>query len=364
LSTSELYIGIMSGTSLDGADAVLVDLQHQPRVLGFASTRFPEPLRALLLRLSQPAESDLHTAALAANELARIYAATLQKLLRKAKIQPADVRAAGCHGQTIRHRPDLGFTIQLQNPALLAELTSIAVVADFRSRDIAAGGQGAPLVPAFHESVFRDTKHDRAIVNIGGISNITLLLRGESALGFDCGPGNMLMDIWSSRGLGCRFDAGGKWAASGDVIAPLLEAMLDERYFAQSPPKSTGRDLFDVKWLEQKLDPNYRAQDVQATLLELTARVIANDIARHAPRCAAVFLCGGGAQNNALVGRLGGLLRGVEVRKTDQLGIPAQQVEAVAFAWLAQQSIDGRAVDLTRVTGARHPAILGAIYPA
>lgn len=354
----------MSGTSLDGADVVLVNLQDKPQVLGFASTPFPSLLRTLLLRLNQPAENDLQTAALAANELARVYAATLEKLLGRAKVRPADVCAIGCHGQTIRHRPDLGFTIQLQNPALLAELTNITVVADFRSRDIAAGGQGAPLVPAFHDRVFRHAMHDRAVVNIGGISNITLLLRGQSAWGFDCGPGNMLMDTWSSRNLGQLFDAGGKWAASGNIIPALLESMLDERYFAEPPPKSTGRDLFSLQWLQRKLDPNYRTQDIQATLLELTARVIANDIARHAPLCSAVYLCGGGAQNKALVARLGGLLSSMQVHKTDQLGIPAQQVEAVAFAWLAQQAMNGKSIDLTLITGARHPAILGAIYPA
>src|SRR5450759_241343 len=354
----------MSGTSLDGADAALVDLKDKPQVLEFASTRFSDPLRALLLRLNQPAENDLHTAALAANELAKVYAATLEKLLDKAKVRPADICATGCHGQTVRHRPDLGFTIQLQNPALLAELTNITVVADFRSRDIAAGGQGAPLVPAFHEWVFRHATHDRAVVNIGGISNITLLLRGHCASGFDCGPGNMLMDAWSSRSLGQHFDAGGKWAASGNIIAALLDSMLDEPYFAESPPKSTGRDLFSLQWLERKLDPNYRTQDIQATLLELTARVIANDIAHHAPLCTEVYLCGGGAQNKALVARLGGLLSSMEVHKTDRLGIPAQQVEAVAFAWLAQQAMNGKSIDLTLITGARHPAILGAIYPA
>ena len=364
MSASTLYIGIMSGTSFDGVDAVLVDLQGKPQVLEFANTPFPDPLRTILLGLNQPAEDDLQTAALAANVLARLYAATLEKLLRLAKVRPADVCAIGCHGQTIRHRPDLGFTIQLQNPALLAELTKISVVADFRSRDIAAGGQGAPLVPAFHDSVFRHATHDRAVVNIGGISNITLLLCGQSAWGFDCGPGNILMDAWSSRGLGRRYDAGGKWAASGNIIAPLLESMLDESYFAGSPPKSTGRELFNLQWLEQKLDPNYRAHDVQATLLELTARVIATDIAHHAPTCTTVYLCGGGAQNKALVARLGGLLTRMKVQKTDHLGIPAQQVEAVAFAWFAQQAMNGKSIDLTRITGARHPTILGAIYPS
>ncbi len=355
----------MSGTSLDGVDAVLVDFQSGAKVLSFVSTPFPESLRTTLLRLNQSSANELHVAALAANELARLYAASVANLLKQTNIHASNVRAIGCHGQTIRHRPDLCFTIQIQNPALLAELASIAVVADFRSRDIAAGGHGAPLVPVFHDSVFRHAAHDRVVVNIGGICNITVLLRGQTAWGFDCGPGNILLDAWTQQCLGRPFDVDGSWATSGNVIAALLKTMQSEPYFSAAPPKSTGRDLFNLKWLEEKnAGENYRAEDIQATLLELTARTLANDITRHAPLCVEVFLCGGGAHNAALRARLGQLLSGITIHKTDDLGIAAQQVEAVAFAWFAQQAVNGVALDLTRITGARHPNILGAVYPA
>jgi anhydro-N-acetylmuramic acid kinase len=364
LSVNTLYIGIMSGTSLDGADAVLVDFHAAPRVVGFASTPYPEELRATILELNRSGDDELHVAARASNDLAGIYAATVQSLLQRADVQAGAIRAIGCHGQTVRHRPDLGFTIQLQNPALLAELTSVTVVADFRSRDIAAGGQGAPLVPAFHESVFRQPERDRVIVNIGGISNITLLLRGQPASGFDCGPGNMLMDAWINRNLAQAFDIDGKWAASGEIIPSLLDALMADGYFSLEPPKSTGRDLFSLAWLEARISSSMRAKDIQATLLELTAVTIASGISRLAPSCAEIFLCGGGANNTALTRRLQGLLPSVQVQTTDALGIPVLQVEAVAFAWFAKQALDGCRTDLTQVTGSSHPTILGAIYPA
>ena len=355
----------MSGTSLDGVDTVLVDCQRGLQVLGFVSAPFPDTLRTTLLGLNQCGNNELHIAALAANELAHLYASAVAQLLQQTNMRPSNVRAIGCHGQTVRHRPDLRFTTQLQNPALLAELTSMPVVADFRSRDIAAGGHGAPLVPAFHDIVFRHAEQDRVVVNIGGMSNITLLLKGQPVWGFDCGPGNVLMDAWSNQCLGSRFDVDGSWASSGTTIPSLLETMLKEPYFSATPPKSTGRDLFNLLWLEDKKgEVKYRAADVQATLLELTAYTLANDIARHAPLCTEVFLCGGGARNAALEKRLGQLLGGKAIHKTDHLGIPAQQVEAIAFAWLAQLAINGEAIDLTRITGAKHPNILGAIYPA
>lgn len=359
-----LYVGIMSGTSLDGVDAAIVDLRDGPKLRGFVSLPFPQGLRETLLRLSQANDNELHTAALVSNQLAELYAAVVNELLTMSKLRAADISAIGCHGQTVRHRPDLGFTIQLQNPALLAELTGIAVIADFRSRDIAAGGQGAPLVPAFHDAVFRHPSLDRAIVNIGGISNVTLLLGGQRVWGFDCGPGNMLMDCWANRYLGQPFDANGRWASSGKVIPSLLIEFLDDSYFAKPPPKSTGRDLFSLTWLDEKVSGTYRPEDVQATLLELTARAISNDIDLHGASCKEVFVCGGGAQSETLMARLGNLMTGRNVKRTDELGIPAQQVEAIAFAWLAREAIDGRPIDLTRATGSRHPNVLGAIYPA
>lgn len=364
MASPTLYIGIMSGTSLDGADAVLVDLQGSPRVLGFASLPFPDDLRKVLLGLHLPAHNELHDALLAANALSRLYADTVSKLLRMAGIERKGVHAIGCHGQTIRHHPELGYTLQLQNPALLAELARITVVADFRSRDIAAGGQGAPLVPAFHDKVFRSMTVDRTVVNIGGISNITFLLRSHPATGFDCGPGNMLMDAWIKRHLNRDFDIDGNWAAGGKAIPALFEALHSDAYFHTPPPKSTGRDHFNLAWLEDKMTPHYAAQDVQATLLELTAQAIAREAVRHASSCAEMYLCGGGALNGALKARLQELLSGVSVQATSQLGIPELQVEAIAFAWLAQQALDGNALDLTNISGALHPAMLGAIYPA
>ncbi len=357
-----LFIGVMSGTSLDGADALLVGFDPQPAVLAFASIPYPESLRVRLLGLHENAPGELEQAALAANECTRIYAAAISELLDRTGIRAADVAAIGSHGQTVRHRPDLGFTLQLQNPALLTELTGITVVADFRSRDVAAGGQGAPLAPAFHDAMFRDPAADRVVVNIGGISNATMLLRGQSAFGFDCGPGNMLMDAWTKRHTGKPFDSQGEWAGTGKVVPSLLATLAAEPYFKLGPPKSSGRDLFNAGWVDRAVDPSLRPQDVQATLLELTAQTIAADIERYAPESGAVYACGGGALNVRLMARLGQLLPKAEVRRTDALGVPAMQVEALAFAWLAKQAVERRPTDLRAVTGAKHPTLLGAVY--
>lgn len=360
-----LFIGIMSGTSLDGADAVLADFAHpQPRSIGTVSVPFPAELRQRLLALSTPGSDGLDPAGACATELAETYADAVLRLARGAGVDAAEIVAIGCHGQTVRHRPDRGYTIQLNNAARLAERTGIDVVADFRSRDIAAGGQGAPLVPAFHDAVFRsDTRH-RVIVNIGGISNATSLPPSLPATGFDCGPGNMLMDAWAQRHLAKPFDEDGNWAATGRIDTELLRRLMDEPYLAQRPPKSTGRELFSEAWLAGRLDGGATPADVQATLLEFTAATVAQSIDRYCGQPEDWFLCGGGARNPQLVARIAELAAPRPVRLTDDLGVPTGQVEAMAFAWLALKCIRREALDLSAVTGAAHPCILGAIYPA
>lgn len=367
---SEIYLGLMSGTSLDGVDGVLLDCgAPSPRVLGHAYRLFSEELRATLLALNHSGADELHRAALAANALARLYARVSADLLRQAGLDAAAVRAIGAHGQTVRHRPGefdgTGYTLQLNNPALLAELTGIDVVADFRSRDVAAGGQGAPLVPAFHQAVFARPGESVAVLNIGGISNLSLL-GAETILGFDCGPGNVLLDAWCRRHTGQAFDAEGAWAASGRVYPPLLAALLAEPFFALAPPKSTGRDLFHAGWLAQRLAPwpALAPADVQATLTELTARCCADALLRHGAGCAQLVVCGGGALNGELMRRLKLHLSGIGVQSSEELGLPPLQVEAAAFAWLARQTVQGQTGSLQSVTGAQGARVLGAIYPA
>ena len=365
MDKDSLYIGIMSGTSLDGADAILADFSAPaPRVLGFVSMPFSAPLRRELLALNSTGNDEIERSQLAANQLADVYALTVASLLKSAGKNAADIAAIGCHGQTVRHRPDLAFTVQLNNPARLAELGGIDVVADFRSRDIAAGGQGAPLVPAFHDGVFRSADETRVVVNIGGIANLTILEPGKPAWGFDCGPGNCLMDAWIAQCQQKTHDDDGAWAAQGQVLAPLLGRMQIETYFNLAPPKSTGRDLFNPGWLLRQLNGDEAPVDVQATLLALTANTIVGNIARHAPGAKRLLVCGGGAHNGALMRQLAARFATGIVEKTDAHGVPAQQVEALAFAWLARKAIKREPVDLTATTGARHATRLGAIYPA
>ncbi len=368
-----LYIGLMSGTSLDGVDAVLADFDTaaRPNVLAHGSAELPAALKSELLALNSAGHNELHRAALSANALVRVYAQLVDHVLQQAAIAPSAVRAMGAHGQTVRHRPQefdgTGYTLQLNNPALLAELTGIDVVADFRSRDVAAGGQGAPLVPPFHQAFFGSVTQTLAVLNIGGISNLTLLdPTRPDLLGFDCGPGNALMDGWCMTHTGQAFDNGGRWAAKGRVHGGLLALMLQERFFSKPPPKSTGRDLFNQTWLDNHLGlfPGLDPQDVQATLTELTAQACARSLLAVAPDCAALVVCGGGARNHHLMARLKAALPHCSVKPSDDYGLPALQVEATAFAWLARQTILGKTASHPSVTGAQGARILGAIYSA
>lgn len=360
-----LFVGLMSGTSLDGADAALVDFSRgAPKTLAFATIPFTNELRDRILALSSPGTDPLELSGTVSTELADLYARAVEAVLVGAGMDRGAVAAIGCHGQTVRHRPDLGFTIQLNDPARLAEITGIDVVADFRRRDMAAGGQGAPLVPAFHEAVFRHPTRSRAVVNIGGISNVTWLPSSGKTLGFDCGPGNVLLDGWARKHIGAQFDEDGKWASGGRTDASLLSRLLDEPFLSSPPPKSTGRELFRLEWLHDRLPADYRTADVQSTLTDFTAHSIVGAIDRFCPSTDEIFLAGGGARNGSLVSRIRGLAKGRPVAPTDTLGVPTAHVESMAFAWLAMKCVNREPVDLTAVTGARHPRVLGAVYAA
>jgi len=371
-------MGLMSGTSMDGVDGVLADLNHpgpSAYVLSRASRPFGAALRQELLALNHPGDNELHRAALAGNALVRLYAEVVADLLESSGLQAAQVTAIGVHGQTVRHRPQefdgTGYTLQLNQPALLAELCGIDVVADFRSRDVAAGGQGAPLVPPFHRAAFGHATEHRGVLNIGGISNVTLLLGAARAadaplIGFDCGPGNALMDAWCHQHTGAPFDDQGRWAAQGNVHPALLAALQDEAFFDKPPPKSTGRDLFNLPWLRQRLAgfESLAAHDVQATLTELTAWACAQALRWSTHSLELLVVCGGGALNDVLMRRLQAALPSTRVCSSAALGVAPTEVEALAFAWLAQQAIMRHTASVASVTGAQGARILGAVYPA
>ncbi len=368
---SGLFIGLMSGTSLDGVDGVLADLSspQQPIWLSHAFVPFDDGLRQRFLALHQPSSDALDMAQRAGLDLARLYARVVHALLSPPGLKPTDIAAIGAHGQTVRHRPkidgDVGYTLQINQPALLAELTGICVVADFRSRDIAAGGQGAPLVPAFHQALWGDPSRPMAALNLGGIANLSLMAPEQPLLGFDCGPGNMLMDAWHQLHRGLPYDAGGAWAASGQVHPALLTDLLSEPFFHQAAPKSTGRDLFHLDWLHAHVQrhPGISPVDVQATLLELTARTCEQALRRYLPAPAEWVVCGGGAFNTALMQRLAQLAPCPVVSSAEK-GLHPSHVEAAAFAWLAQRTLLGLSGNAPSVTGARGARVLGAIYPA
>lgn len=372
------YIGIMSGTSMDGIDAVLAEISDngQTAVLCHKDVPFEKNLKNTYFDLQAPSDNELHKEALAANHLAQHYHLACAAILQEAKLQPSDISAIGAHGQTIRHQPQahdgIGYTKQSLNPALLAELTGIDVIADFRSRDIAAGGQGAPLVPAFHAAQF-GCHEDLAILNIGGIANLSLIPanREEKMIGFDCGPGNVLMDHWVQQSIGQSFDENGQWAAKGQVIEKLLSSMLDDDYFKKAPPKSTGRDLFNPAWLQHHLKINdcltQKPEDIQATLLALTAQSIAQDLKLHGPKTKQLLICGGGINNQQLIAHLKNACAWIpqdNIQSTAVKGVDPQTVEAAAFAWLAWAHQRKQPANLPAVTGAKGLRVLGAHYPA
>jgi len=362
---AEHYVGLMSGTSLDGVDAVLAKINPtgQTRLIHSHYLPYPDSLRSQLLALHAPQPDEIHLSACAANDLARLYAQATNELLQAT---PAVVRAIGCHGQTLRHRPADGYTLQIGNAALVAELTGITVIADFRSRDIAAGGQGAPLVPAFHVQMRHPDIH-RVIANIGGIANISDLPANGAVRGWDTGPGNMLLDAWIKRHHGKHYDSDGAWAASGTVQAKLLDRMLSHDFLKQPPPKSAGREQFNMVWLDALLDEAnqpFTTADVQATLLEFTAISLCNAVKQECNGTQELYVCGGGAHNGLLMQRISASLPGIQVMSTTALGVDPDWVEALAFAWLARQAMHHAPGNLPSVTGARGERILGAIYPA
>ncbi len=373
----ELYIGLMSGTSMDGVDGVLIDLAPGAgfRLLAHHHAPFDPGLRQSLFALNQPGADELHRAALAGNGLALAYAKVATDLLKQSGVAAQRVRAIGAHGQTVRHRPGefdgIGYTCQLLNTALLAERSGIDVVADFRSRDVAAGGQGAPLVPAFHQAAFAMPGRDIAVLNVGGIANITFLPASGDVRGHDCGPGNVLLDLWCEQHTGCPFDADGAWARGGRVSAPLLQAMLNDSYLQRTPPKSTGRDHFNSAWLQRILAgcaPTagpLTPQDVQHTLVQFTARAAAADVLRILPAVQQMLVCGGGALNGCLMDSLRLALPGVDVRAINQVcNMDPMHVEAAAFAWLAQASCEEELGNMPAVTGATDYRLLGAMHHA
>ena len=364
---TEKYIGLMSGTSIDAIDAVLISLDNnKPEILSSHSKPIPDELRRQILALCTSGNNEIEQLAIVDREIAKLSAATVNELLDRCDESANNIRAIGSHGQTIRHMPEAGYTLQIGDPNLIAELTGITVVADFRRRDMAAGGQGAPLVPAFHKAVFTSNTESRVIVNIGGISNISILSTEEKkpVTGFDTGPGNMLMDYWCQKHKGIPFDRSGKWAASGRHNQTLLSAMMTERFFHTPPPKSTGRELFNPEWLTKQLKPfsNLRPEVVQATLCHLTATGIATAIKEYAADTQAVFVCGGGAKNKTLMNILKSQLGGITLSSTHDLGIDPGLVEAVAFAWLARQTLHRASGNLPEVTGAEGLRVLGGIY--
>lgn len=369
MSAEPLYLGVMTGTSLDGFDTILARFTAEgPQVVASAARPFDPTLRAELLALCSPGDNEIERLGIADLRLGEAIGDACLALLKASEVTPDRVRAIGSHGQTIRHRPNQPhpFTLQIGDPNRIAERTGIAVVGDFRRRDMAAGGQGAPLVPAFHRAVLSSTGDPQAVLNLGGIANLTLLSGPQAdVLGFDTGPGNTLLDSWIQRHRAVPFDAGGAWGASGTRQPELLEACLRDPYFSLPPPKSTGRERFNLSWLEQFNPTRWAPEDVQATLAALTVESVARSLAAFAPEPPRRLWLAGGGRHNALLreGFASTLSIQTEVRLIEEAGYDGDQLEALAFAWLAAAHCEGRAGNVPAVTGAQGERVLGAYYP-
>lgn len=365
---SGYFIGVMSGTSLDGIDVVLATINERS-VIQQASLSYPipQPLREAILAICQGQLLTLSQLGHLDTQLGRLFAEAVLAMMHQQKLQATDIIAVGCHGQTVWHEPtgEASNTLQLGDNNQIVARTGITVVGDFRRRDMALGGQGAPLVPAFHSALLAHPDERRIVVNIGGIANISLLFPGEEVRGYDTGPGNMLMDAWISQQCGKPYDADAQWAKLGKVSQPLLQALLSDPWFAREAPKSTGREYFNIHWLAQYLShyPALPPQDVQATLVELTALTIASQV-QNSGGCERLLVCGGGAHNPLLMSRLAALLVTTQVVTTDTAGVKGDDMEALAFAWLAWRTLSGLPGNLPAVTGAAQSSVIGAIFPA
>jgi len=358
-----LFIGLMSGTSMDGIDAALVDSSTHTLVAGITRP-YSQEIQAQLAEFSKTALISPIKLMQLHQLIGQEFSKAVMDVLAKAQCKPEDVTAIGSHGQTLYHDPlaAIPTTLQLGCAHTIAENTNITTVADFRTRDLVLGGQGAPFAPCYHQILFEKQDLPLVLVNIGGIANITILRKNMPPLGYDTGPGNTLMDAWIKNNQNIAYDANGDWARAGQVIKPLLKHLLDDSYFKQASPKSIGIEYFSYDWLSSYLEPNYLPEDVQATLVSLTAVSIADAIKADAPECKRVALCGGGVHNKFLCEQLKQALPLCWVDSTKALGVDPDYLEAMMFAWFAQQTIQNKIIDLTQITGASKPAVLGAIY--
>ena len=370
MAKSKLYIGVMSGTSMDGVDTALVKIDDlNVEMIQHDFYPMPESLKQALLEVSIGQQTNLKQIGELDHKLGHLFADAINQLMAKSGRKPEDIRAIGNHGQTVFHQPesDTPFTMQLGDANIITVKTGITTVADFRRRDMALGGQGAPLVPAFHHTIFSPTDSTIVVLNIGGITNISVLQPEKPTLGYDTGPGNILMDAWIHRHLGHKYDRDAAFALSGSVIPELLEKLCSEPYFSQPAPKSSGRELFNLPWLTKHLesfDTCFSAADVQATLAEFTSQTIANEVDKFLfGEHPELLVCGGGIHNPLLIKRLKELLPDWNIKTTTEKGIDSDYMEAIAFAWLAQRRMDNLPSNLPEVTGASEPASLGVIYP-